>query len=247
MSIAAGESPPRQVWESDCIVLDDGFQHRQIARDLDIVLIDATRNPFADRLLPAGWLREPVSSLARAGAVVLTHGESAPSAKLTAIECAVARIRGNQPAGGVDALASHAWSSLSVRESQGDADDVDHPVAWLAGRRVLAVCAIGNPAAFVSQVRSATGVPLADQVVLRDHDPYSAPTIRRIIDAARRTDAQAIVTTDKDWSKLRHVKQDGAPLWPCPVARPCLIMDFARGGEELRQRVLAVIAAGAPE
>ena len=57
------------------MVLDDGFQHRKIARDLDVVLIDASRSPFADRLLPRGWLREPVESLARADAVVITHAE----------------------------------------------------------------------------------------------------------------------------------------------------------------------------
>ncbi|MEZ6211709.1 MAG: tetraacyldisaccharide 4'-kinase [Phycisphaerales bacterium] len=58
---------------ADCAVLDDGFQHRFAARDLDIVLIDATRSPFADRCLPAGWLREPVESLARAHAIVITR------------------------------------------------------------------------------------------------------------------------------------------------------------------------------
>lgn len=59
----------------DCVVLDDGFQHRRIARDLDVVLIDASRSPFVDRLLPRGWLREPVESLKRAHAVVITHAE----------------------------------------------------------------------------------------------------------------------------------------------------------------------------
>jgi len=66
-----GEGPHR-----DCIVLDDGFQHRQIGRELDIVLVDASRSPFRDRLLPQGWLREPAESLTRAGLVVVTHAES---------------------------------------------------------------------------------------------------------------------------------------------------------------------------
>ena len=61
----------------DTVLLDDGFQHRRIARQVDIVLLDASRNPFTDRLLPAGWLREPVGSLARATHVVITHAELA--------------------------------------------------------------------------------------------------------------------------------------------------------------------------
>src|SRR5690606_30475631 len=86
---------------TDCIVLDDGFQHRQIARDLDIVLIDATHGPCQERLLPAGWLREPVRSLSRAGAVVITHAEAVQPADLTALDRKIAEVRGR----GADAVA----------------------------------------------------------------------------------------------------------------------------------------------
>ena len=75
--------------EVDCIVLDDGFQHRRIARQFDVVLSDASRDPFTERCLPSGWLREPVSSLARADAVVLTHAEMVDSSTLLAMRKAV--------------------------------------------------------------------------------------------------------------------------------------------------------------
>jgi tetraacyldisaccharide 4'-kinase len=234
--------------ESDCIVLDDGFQHRQIGRDMDIVLIDATRSPFADRLLPAGWLREPVGSLERvgeAGSIVITHAESAASADVTALHEAIKGMR----ARGAEVVARHAWSDLEVHEPDGQID-VQHPVGWLAGKRVVAVCAIGNPGVFLEQVRAAAGAEggglLADEIVLRDHDPYTDETVARILRAAVEARAQAIVTTDKDWSKLKRVCT-WPTTWPCPVARPRLAIAFDRGGEELRRRVLDVVAAGAPE
>jgi tetraacyldisaccharide 4'-kinase len=220
---------------SDCIVLDDGFQHRQIARDLDIVLIDATHDPFADRLLPAGWLREPVVSLKRAGAVVLTHAESASASGVAGLDQELLRVRGRS----ADAVARHEWAGLRVLDSGGDEE---RTAGWLAGRRAIAVCAIGNPGTFLEQSRRATGVPLAGELVLRDHDRYAARTVQRVVELARSTAAQAIVTTEKDWSKLSRVRE-----WPCPVARPRLELGFERGGEALRQRVLEVVGAGAPE
>ena len=103
---------------SDVVILDDGFQHRRIARDLDIVLIDATRNPFADRLLPAGWLREPVDSLRRAGAVVITHAESANAAEVTALDRRIADCRGGE---GAVAVCRHVWTVFDVQ--RGDAPE----------------------------------------------------------------------------------------------------------------------------
>jgi tetraacyldisaccharide 4'-kinase len=222
---------------SDCIVLDDGFQHRQIARDLDVVLIDATRDPFADRLLPAGWLREPVRSLKRADWIVLTHAESVQAADLTALDRNIAALRG-RPA---ESVARHVWQVLAVVDRGAERRE---PLAWLAGKRVLAVCAIGNPAAFLTQARRAAAAPLAGEVVLRDHDPYNAATLRSVLARAGEVRAHTILTTEKDWSKLSRV----APHhWPCPIVRPQLTLTFDRGGETLIAKALETIARGAPE
>src|SRR4051812_19919591 len=113
---------------TDCIVLDDGFQHRKIARDLDIVLLDATREPFHDRLLPAGWLREPVESLRRAALVVLTHAESASAETIQWLSGSVGRVRA-RPA---EAVTRHGWAALCIRERGADRPE---PVEWLRGRR----------------------------------------------------------------------------------------------------------------
>ncbi len=223
---------------SDCIILDDGFQHRQIGRDLDIVLVDATRDPFRDQLLPAGWLREPVQSLRRAGAVVITHAESVTASDIAGLEKSVAAARGGT---GVTALCGHSWSALTT--SRGGVEQ-SLPVASLSGQRIVAVCAIGNPGPFIAAAEKASGGPLAASLVLRDHDSYAAGKVQRIIESAQGTSAAFIVTTEKDWSKLRHVPE---PRWPCPVVRPRLEMRFDRGENELQSLVLDAAAKVEPD
>lgn len=208
------------------VVLDDGFQHRQIARDLDVVLVDASRSPFQDRLLPAGWLREPVESLQRASCVVVTHAELADAAALDGLARDIQRVHGRPPI----AVTRHLWTALR------DADDTPRPLDALAGRRVLGVCAIGNPAGFAHALRATVGAagPAPEVIVLPDHDAYAAATISRIADTARRLDAEFIVTTDKDWSKLRSVPRG---KWPSEIVRPELALSFLSGREELEAAV----------
>jgi tetraacyldisaccharide 4'-kinase len=219
----------------DCVVLDDGFQHRQIARDLDVVLVDATRSPWQDHLLPRGWLREPVESLSRAGAVVITHVEAVGE---TAASDLAAKVRTMVP-GAALATTEHAWTSL--RESIGTAiAETVHDVGWLAGKKVVAVCAIGNPRPFIESVKRAVVAPgsggtLAGEVVLPDHDPYGHAAMRRIGEMARRTGAQVVVTTEKDWAKLRERNREG---WGARVVRPTLKLTFKSGMDELREVVL---------
>src|SRR5262249_28116585 len=156
----------------------------------DIVLIDASRDPFADRLLPAGWLREPVESLRRAGAVVITHAESVSAADLTALEQRLGRA--GIKAG---AVCRHAWKGLTVLESE---IERDLAVSWLSGKRGVAACAIGNPAPFLKMARNAAGGPLSGELVLQDHDPFAPATIHRLIALAASSRAQAILVTEKD-------------------------------------------------
>ena len=219
----------------DCVVLDDGFQHRRLGRDLDIVLVDASRDPFADRLLPRGWLREGVGSLARADAVVVTHAEMAGAARVGALLAAIESVA----PGTLTVRCAHRWTGLVVHD---DGRSVRQGVAWLSGRRCVGVCAIGNPAGFVAAARDACGGTLAEAIVLADHDPYKPATVERVIAAARRVNADAVVTTQKDWSKLSRVEGE---RWPCAVACAELGLVFdGDGGERLGERVVAAAAVG---
>lgn len=221
--------------QPDCVVLDDGFQHRRIARDLDVVVVDATRNPFEDRLLPAGWLREPTASLRRAGFVVATHAECVPPDTLSRLDADVARVRGR----GVQAVTRHAWCGLVVSTGGQEAEE---PVGWLHGRRALVVCAIGNPGAFVRAAEQALGRPVAGAVVRRDHDPFRAWTMARVRRLVRTLGAEVILTTEKNWARLARAGNPG-----CPVIRPRLTLAFDRGQDALAQAVLETVAQGVPE
>jgi len=221
--LITGQVPGAGARRPDVVILDDGFQHRRLKRDLDLVLIDSTRSPFADRLLPAGWLREPVSALARASAVILTRADLPPSRELQTLRDDVARVTGAPPL----AETAHAWEPeipalVSGRETT-------KPKEWLKGRRVVAACAIGNPSAFESQL-AAAGARIAETVAFRDHARLGKPEADRIAAAARAASADAVVCTGKDWTKLAHVAPDA---WPCPVLRPAVAVEILKGRDEL--------------
>lgn len=204
----------------DCVVLDDGFQHRQLARDLDIVLIDAKAGTLSDRLLPAGDLREPVASLARAGIVVFTHcaDEHAP----------VLPVRLRSPA--IITTAEHDWV-------EGDPSASPHgqgPDNLANVTRALAVCGIGRPERFFARVRQRVGD--VRTIALPDHDAFSATTCQRIVSDAMAFGASTIIMTEKDWVKARHF------AWPSSlrVVVPKIRLRI-RDGEAVTRAVLAAI------
>jgi tetraacyldisaccharide 4'-kinase len=170
----------------DCAVLDDGFQHRRVARALDVVLVDATVPAIGGAMLPAGWLREPASALARADLVVVTRaaGFDRSLAEL------VRRFRGRDP----DAWTRHSWDRV---ERLGPAGAFV-PDASLRGRRAWVACAIGNPGAFVADVRAA-GAEVMGTVLRRDHHAFTADEVERL---ARDAGDADIVLTGKDWAKV---------------------------------------------
>jgi tetraacyldisaccharide 4'-kinase len=213
----------------DCVVLDDGFQHRRLARDLDIVLLDAANDPWRDRLLPSGWLREPPGALRRAGAVVITHAERVTNARVEDLDDRVRRERGE----GATAVTEHYWTGLRV---QPNADSPEHsePESFLAGKRVFALCAIGSPEGFFEQAHR-VGALVVGELALRDHDAFRETTVAGIIRRARTTGAEVVACTAKDWTKLRRVDPT---RWPSPVARPTLGLRFVRGEDALRRLVL---------
>lgn len=224
--LASQSAPPLT-----CILLDDGFQHRRLARDLDIVLIDATRSPFDDNPLPRGWLREPVDSLRRAHAAVITRADLAPEAA-SDIAKRVASIAPNLTI----AAASYQWTMLDISTGERHSQE---PVDWLREKRLLACSAIGNPDAFLQQVTAHAASAPVHTISLRDHDKYAPGTINSLIAAAEESRADAIITTRKDWTKLSRIYP---ARFPCPVARPVLGVHWHSGGDALENLLLRAIA-----
>jgi tetraacyldisaccharide 4'-kinase len=189
--------------ETEVLVLDDGFQHRRLHRDLDIVLADATWPLANERLFPAGTLREPGGGLRRAGVVLLTRCDAAGAVSANAQRD---WLRRRFPALPVH-LTEHRPLELI------GADGSSATFESLGGRPVAAVCGIGNPAAF-RRTLEGLGFPPADFREFPDHHPYT----RVDVDELRRWAAglpadAAVLTTQKDLVKLRLPDLAGRPVW----------------------------------
>ena len=217
------------------VVLDDGFQHRRVARDLDIVLVDATRPCLDDRLLPFGWQRERASALSRASAVVVTHASRVDPALAAQIQA----LHGKAPVAWCD----HAWSGIELIEPGARAAPAANlaDLPWLAGRRVAVWAGVARPELVRRQVES-EGATVVAMPVLRDHAHYSASAVRRLGAEARDAGAEAILMTGTDWVKVEPLS-GGLPL-PAAVVR--LSLRFCAGEEHLRQQVVAAVRSRVP-
>ena len=178
--------------ETECIVLDDGFQHRRLHRDLDVVLIDAT-NPFGyGYVLPRGLLREPIRNLKRADVVVVTRCEQVEAAKISAI---------------VSTIQSHCKKNCIVCQCQTvptawiQYDGQSAPIEQRNDEPVFACCAIGNPDSFLATARRA-GVNIVGSHFFDDHHQYSRTDLEQIIEMVKQCNASKVICTHKDLVKI---------------------------------------------
>lgn len=195
-AIVAGE-------EADVIVLDDGYQHRQLHRDFDLLLVDAT-NPWGfDRLLPRGLLREPMAGLKRASLVLITRCEHASPSRIQEIRETVRRYA-DVP---VETSRFLTRDLVNVRGERLRAVE-------FAGRSVAAFCGIGNPEGFRSSLQ-ASGLTLdaARVRALPDHFHYGPEDLRALGVWGQATGATVLVTTRKDLVKIPAAELEGIPLW----------------------------------
>jgi tetraacyldisaccharide 4'-kinase len=187
--------------ETELIILDDGFQHRRLARDVDIVLLDAL-DPFGQgRMFPRGLLREPIGSLRRADVVVLSRADLVADERRREIRNEVRRRAGAVP-------------MLEARHSPRDLVDGDgspSPLDVLSGSRVAAFCGLGNPEGFRRTIAGLCG-EIAGFRRFPDHHPYSAGDVGDLALWADGLGVNLVLTTQKDLVKLRTSTLGGAPL-----------------------------------
>jgi tetraacyldisaccharide 4'-kinase len=202
------------------VVLDDGFQHRRLARDIDIMAVDAT-DPFGcGRLFPRGLLREPLAGSGRADAIVLTRSDAVAAGRREEIRARMsAACRGREPA--VWAEAVHRPVGLRAW------DGPRRPLDALHGPRVAAFAAIGNPAAFRRTLES-LGAELVDFQALPDHHAYVPADLEALGRRATDAGADLVVTTLKDLVKIRRRELHGLPLVALEIA-----LDIVAGRAEL--------------
>ncbi|MEN6483769.1 MAG: tetraacyldisaccharide 4'-kinase [Syntrophobacteraceae bacterium] len=197
---------------ADILLLDDGFQHLALVRDLDLVLLDA-RNPFGNgSLLPLGPLREPVAHLERADAIILTRADDSGTAEKN--RAMLERMFPGKPL----FCCRHRLSGF--RAGLGGALI---PASSLRGRRALAFAGIASPDSFFESLRE-TGVNLIASISFPDHHPYAPGDMLRIAAASADLQSELLITTQKDFVRLPDVLQQA-------VLTAELRIDFGRHHE----------------
>jgi len=190
--------------EVDVFLLDDGMQHRRVARDVEIVVISAVE-PFGyGRVLPRGLLRESLTGLRRAQAIVITHANEVEAEKLKEIEGEVRRVGAAAPIFRAD----HRHVSLRASEQSMPMDVLKQTPYFLA-------CGIGSPESLLWQLQKYGGNCVGHRF-FSDHHHFTASDLDEITTQAKAAGAKGIVVTEKDWMKLEKLAggaRQAIPIW----------------------------------
>ncbi len=214
---------------AEVLVLDDAFQHRRIARNLDIVMVDATV-PFGHgHPLPRGLLREPTRSLRRADLIVLSHSDRISQTDATLLLRTLRHLSGNKPV------------IRTAHRLTGFADLKGHQVPVEDRQAMLAVifAGIASFEGFRSSVEK-LGIQVLAAYQYPDHHVYTAEELAGLADAATNLEANVILTTEKDAVKL-------VGRWPeegCRLLVPNLEIEFLDEGDKMLTRALDEVLAG---
>jgi tetraacyldisaccharide 4'-kinase len=176
---------------ADALLLDDGFQHRALRRDLDVVVLDAA-NPFGNgHLLPRGPNREPASALGRAGLAWLSRVDQAPAERLEALRALARRETGRAPVESRHAPVDVLDGALAVR----------HGTAALRGARVLALSGLARPGGF-RRTLEALGAEVVLERAFPDHHRFTPAELDEALRAAYAAGCAGLATTEKDAVRL---------------------------------------------
>jgi len=205
------------------LILDDGFQHRRLARDLDIVAIDATR-PFGyGKILPAGLLREPLCSLKRAEAIIITRTDQVSQTQLNDIENRLLSINPDLT------IAKTLHAPVCVKTDSESQIELEQ----MKGKKVFAFCGIGNPDAFLATIKELQ-TELVGSEIYNDHYHYTENDINYIIQQSRNSKADFVLTTEKDWTKIASLKPIQKDI---QMAYLKIEIRFITGKDKLRQLI----------
>jgi len=209
-------------------VMDDGFQHRRLCRELDIVTIDAIR-PFGfGRMLPAGLLRESVKSLRRANAVVITRCDQVTSEKLKKTEEKLLSINPSL------VIAKSTHSAVCVKRQSKKEMSIEEA----KGRKVFAFCGIGNPDAFLKTINGLE-FDVVGWKIYNDHYRYQAEDIEDIYEEARYFHADMILSTEKDWNKAILAGADNRDI---DFSYLAVELEFTGGEERITELIDKVLS-----
>ena len=225
----AGAAQAINRYNAGVLILDDGFQHRRLARDLDIVLVDAL-NPFgAGYLLPRGLLREPLGALARADFIILTNYDLVPFRQAKEIK---QRLKTYAPRAGV-LFARHLATGVHRLPGTGD-PAVKFTCKHLKDGHWAAFCGLGNPKGFLLTLCH-LGARIGQFDAFPDHHKYTRRELADLLEKAKATGCRGLVTTEKDAVKIERLLEGQSDL---PVLALGIEMGVVKRGERLGSRIL---------
>ncbi|MDP2991986.1 MAG: tetraacyldisaccharide 4'-kinase [Deltaproteobacteria bacterium] len=188
----------------DVVLLDDGYQHLGLARDLNLLLL-RTVKPFGNgRVFPAGTLREPLSALKRADAFILTYAEEEAGSVMEEQRLFLQERFPNKPVfvSYCKPVSFYLLNETSIRLGRTkDNEKASHNLSELKGKKALAFCGIAHPESF-RKMLIRLGIDLVDFIAYRDHYDYHRGDIEEIEEKAARKGAEFIITTEKDAVKI---------------------------------------------
>jgi len=200
----------------DLFLLDDGFQHLQLERDVDILLMDASQPLARQMMLPTGRLREPVSAMARADVLVFTRTETVPGTS-----AAIERFQGYP-------IFSAATRLIGFRRYGSGTQTLT--LEEIGPGPFYAFCGIGNPKAFFRDLQN-WNISLASHCEFPDHHRYDQRDAGELLESARQAGGNALLTTEKDAQNLAGVTFPDVPVY---VA----LIDFEIASDEALLKLL---------
>lgn len=184
----------------DLLIVDDGFQHRKLSRDLNIVILDATESLANYEVLPEGRSRESWQGLARADVLILSKCNLATEDHLKALEARIPKDK------------EVLYFGYEIRRCVNQKNQQELSREELKGKRIFLVSAIARPDVF-EKMMGEIGEIVPECLHYRDHHQYTAEDVKTIEAAFRKSQADYLVTTAKDAVKLRHLFNDASTLW----------------------------------
>ena len=205
----------------DVLLLDAGFQHRRLHRDLDLVLVDALKPWGYGHVLPRGLLRESMSGLRRADLVVVTRADQCPVDQLHALRDEIRQLRGR------DDFVEVAFKPTRLVDIKWH----PHDLSTVVGMKAFAFCGIGNPDGFRKTV-SSLGVNCNLIQGFPDHYHYQTDDLSKLAKTAREHSVDVVFTTQKDIVKIPEDAWHGPPLFAIELG-----VEFIRGCDLLESRL----------
>lgn len=208
----------------DCLVLDDGFQHLGLYRDVNLLLVDATDVEGLAALVPAGRLREPLQAAARATAIVVTRADV--PVQVTEVYHRLQATLGTMSDPIQVVFRPESLVSVVTGASQA--------LSWSKGKTALLCSGVGHAGSFHSLVER-IGIKILDEVVYVDHHAYTSQDVEQLRAKATELQAELVVTTEKDACKLAALLQPTDTWWAVRLTTDVIV-----GEERLRRLVLGI-------